>query len=120
MSHKQEIEVSSLFKNRLSESSDPGELVKEVITEEEINNLLNQYDHWAGARGDIYNAEIINIEVDKTGTGFMEVEYEVHYYFGCDDMNKEYEEDMIIDIELQGNTIILTGINEVIREPDEY
>lgn len=120
MKHKHEIEVSSLFRNQLKKSSTPEKLIKEVISEHDILSLLNQYDYWAGTRGDIYSADIINMEINNEGHGYMEVEYEVHYYFGCDDMNTESEETMIIDIEFQGNTIILTGENEEVRDPDDY
>lgn len=120
MRHKQEVEVSSLFQSRLKSSDNPSKLVEEVISENDILSLLHKYDYWDNTRGEIYSTLIDEIEVDNEGNGYMNIQYDVDYYFGCADVNRSDEAHMTIDIELKGQILVLTGENEEIREPDEY
>lgn len=84
-----------------------------------IEKLLFKYDYDTGS---IQSVEIIDVDISKDGNGFLFVEYEVYYYFGCDDFDRTDEEDMQINISInfRNGEITITGEEEQERLPDEY
>lgn len=125
MKHSNTFSISDKAMEIIKTTDSPQELfdqTKKYIIEDEIVSLLNNYDHYQDTHGQVYTVEIVAGEMNRDGIGWMQVEYEVHYYFGCEDLNKEYEEEMIIEISVDFHNmeITITGENEEKREPDEY
>lgn len=84
-----------------------------------IKQLLFNYDY---GHGTIQNVEITDGEVSKDGKGVLNVEFEVYYYFGCDDYNRTDEDNMQIGVSInfKNGEITITGVEEQERLPDEY
>jgi hypothetical protein len=84
-----------------------------------IEQLLFNYDY---GHGTIQNVEITDGEVSKDGKGVLNVEFEVDYYFGCDDYNRTDEDNMQIGVSInfKNGEITIIGEEEQERLPDEY
>ena len=84
-----------------------------------IEQLLFNYDY---GHGTIQNVEITDGEVSKDGKGVLNVEFEVYYYFGCDDYNRTDEDNMQIGVSInfKNGEITIIGEEEQERLPDEY
>lgn len=84
-----------------------------------IERLLFNYDFDTGS---IHNVEIVDGEISKEGKGVLNVEFEVYYYFGCDDINRTDNDEMEIkvSINLRNGEITLIGEEQQERLPDEY
>lgn len=88
-----------------------------------ILNLLNGYDYFDGTEGQVYNY-LINeesITIDVNGNGSFTVEFTVHNYYGCADLNKEYEREMDLSFQINfiNNQMEVTGENWEERAEEE-
>ena len=112
------------FKKAQSDDERYNLLIKEDV-ETEIESLLANYDHYLDTTGEVCGVEIIDGEINSKGIGYLSVEYQVDYYYGCTDQNTTTEEEMTIDVSLNlsSGEIILTGEDRQDRqerEPDDY
>jgi len=84
-----------------------------------IEQLLFNYDY---GHGTIQNIEITDGEISEDGKGVLSVEYEIYYYFGCDNFNRTDEDNMPISVSVnfKNGNIVITGEEEQERLPDEY
>lgn len=99
-------------------------LIKEDI-ESDIESLLGNYDHFIDTTGEVFGVEIMEGEINAKGVGYLYVEYQVEYYYGCADQNTTTEEEMNIDVTINLSTGEITLVGEERqdrqeREPDDY
>lgn len=108
------------------DSEDKLDLLLDLILQEKevIVSLLNSYDHYVDTHGQVYDFEIEDdsLYIDNDGEGGFRVEFQVHYYFGCDNLNKQYDQEMELTIttDFSKREIEITGEQRNEREPDEF
>jgi hypothetical protein len=108
------------------DSEDKLDLLYDIIRQqkEKVVTLLNSYDHYVDTHGQVYDFEIEDdsIYIDSNGEGGFRVGFKVYYYFGCDDMNTDYDQEMEMTIvtDFRRREIEIIGEEQKKREPDEY
>lgn len=127
MQHKETISLSkATIKAIESDSENKIELLTESILNESdtIVSLLNNYDYFNDTHGEISDFEIQegSMYINNDGRGGFRVEYKVYYYFGCDNLNRDYDQEMELKIEanLKTNEAVIIGESWKEREPDEF
>lgn len=110
----QAIKVNSKNKIKLLEN-----LLEEQ--KDKIIRVLNSYDHFDGTLGEVHDCDIDedSIRINKKGIGEFRVDFQVYYYFGCADIDKEYEQEMNFIIEVNLNNQDAEIIGEVWDERQE-
>ncbi|PKQ44206.1 hypothetical protein [Confluentibacter flavum] len=78
-----------------------------------ILTLLNSYDYFDGTQGQVYSYTIDenSIYIDENGNGEFTVEFTAHHYYGCADLDKEYEHEMSLtfNINFISKEMVLIG-----------
>lgn len=118
MQYKEMIEV-----NLATLSSDDlfnGDLFENI--KDPLVVLLNCYTNYTEGRGKVYDCSVSDGQIEyKTSTsGTFQVDYKVHYFFGCEDVRSEADHHMKIDfiLDSERGTVELTGEYWPEREPD--
>ncbi len=127
MQYKEKIPIDKTTVQAIQNNhEDKLELLTESLLKEKetIISLLNNYDYYNDTHGQVYDFEIEDdsVFIESDGTGGFRVLFQVYYYFGCDDMNSEHDQEMSIEIiiNLQNNEAELVGEFWKEREPDEF
>lgn len=85
----------------------------------DIVSLLLNYRH--EPHGDIYDNFNIDkdlIDIDDEGEGTIEIEYNEHYYYGCDDMNNAVERDIILELSIDHKNKLICLLGPELHEKD--
>lgn len=123
MKHSHSINLSQNCIDQIIQGSDDAfDILKNEISEHDLEIIIDKYDHYNGTRGEIYNPVITDGNINQDGNGSLVIQYDVEYYFGCDDFNRLDEDEMEINISIDTNncTAKLVGPEEIIRDPDDY
>lgn len=61
--------------------------------DEQVNSMLRAYHSSDGGAPDVYDFDITDATYNFVSRkGEVTLEYVVHYYYGCDNLNKEYDD----------------------------
>lgn len=98
------------------------ERVKEEISQEDLDHLIQSYGDCFDHRAEVMNSTIVEGEMESMTKGYIVVQYDLDYYLGCRDINHTDEETMSVDVSINERTgvITLTGEDLSVREPDDY
>lgn len=98
-------------------------LVKHEIEHSDFNldSFLQGYGEecW-GIRGEVMNTEINSGQMTSRLNGYLYLEFELDYNFGCDDYNRRTENSMKVEIFInqQDNIIKLKGEDIPVRQDE--
>jgi hypothetical protein len=96
-------------------------LLNNEIPEIELRLLLQEYKHWSGLSGVASDKKIISANISKDGTGWIKIEYQIEFTFGCSNQNAELAETakIYITTDFSNNTMMLKGEYQPERLPDD-
>lgn len=96
-------------------------LLNNEIPEIELRLLLQEYKHWSGLSGVASDKKIVSANISKDGIGWIKIEYQIEFTFGCSNQNAELAATakIYITTDFSNNTMMLKGEYQSERLPDD-
>ena len=99
-------------------------LCDELNNHPDIVTSLHGFDaFWDGTYGEVHQVEIDpdSVQITSKWKGSFNAEFEVSYFFSCDDLNSSRDESMTFEFEIDivSGEILIEGEEVEERSPDE-